>query len=224
MNAANILEFISELTKNNNREWFTAHKDWYEQSRQEFELICANFIQQVGVFDEEVRGLQPSDCIFRIYRDIRFSPDKTPYKNHFGAFFAKNGGRKSDRSGYYLHLQPGGNSLISCGIWCPPKELLTAVRQSIYDNIDEFLEIMEAPDFKKLYPQLWSFESLKKVPQGFPKDWEYSHYLKMKHYMVEHTLPDTLVAGEQFVNTVVEAAKISIPFNRFLNYTADEVL
>jgi uncharacterized protein (TIGR02453 family) len=104
--------------------------------------------------------------LFRIYRDIRFSPDKTPYKTHFAAYISL-GGRSSERAGYYIHLEPG-NCLLSGGVWMPPAPLLKKLRQEIYSQIDEFMDILDRPSFKKLYPELEG-DVLKRNPRGFPE-------------------------------------------------------
>ena len=101
-----IIDFLRDLVANNNRDWFAANKERYQTTLDAFREEVAWFIARIGEFDERVKYLTPEDCLFRIYRDIRFSPNKLPYKNHFGAYICPNGGRKSPLSGYYLHLQP----------------------------------------------------------------------------------------------------------------------
>ena len=101
-----LIEFLVELRKNNNREWFQAHKGVYDALRKQFIADVEQLIARLATYDEELRGLRVEDCIYRIYRDIRFSPDKTPYKTYFSAYMAR-GGKKSPRAGYYLHIEPG---------------------------------------------------------------------------------------------------------------------
>ncbi|MFT3754280.1 MAG: DUF2461 domain-containing protein [Paludibacter sp.] len=134
MNIHNILQFLEELKINNNREWFAENKDKYDVVRSDFEKLSKELIQQIAGFDEDIKHVDVKDCVFRIYRDTRFSHDKTPYKTHFGVFIASAGGRKSQRGGYYLHLDPAG-CFIATGVWCPQPDLLKALRQSVYDNI-----------------------------------------------------------------------------------------
>ena len=102
-----ILDFLAQLACNNNREWFNEHKDTYLRCQKQFEEFTAQWLERLVDIDPELLGLQPKDCIWRIYRDVRFSHDKRPFKEWFGAFPAVKGGRKSDRGGYYIHLQPG---------------------------------------------------------------------------------------------------------------------
>jgi len=222
MNIDNILRFLKELKINNNREWFAENKSWYNQVRAEFEFLSKDFILEISKFDEEIKHVEVKDCIFRIYKDIRFSHDKTPYKTHFGVFVASAGGRKSQRGGYYLHLDPDG-CFVAVGVWSPEPNLLKALRQSVYDNIDELNEIRNNPQFSKYFIDFFDEDKLKTVPKGFPKDFPDAELLKLKHYMVEYKLEDALREKEDFVQQVAEVAKTAYPLNRFLNYTVDEV-
>ena len=148
MNIPVIFQFLKDLSANNNREWFNEHKAEYETARVEFDNFLATVIARISLFDETIRGIQPKDCTYRIYRDTRFSADKTPYKIHFGGYINAKG-KKSDHCGYYVHLQPDG-SMLAGGSLCLPSNILKAVRQSIYDNIEEFVAIVEDPEFKKI--------------------------------------------------------------------------
>lgn len=224
MDGQNILNFLRQLIVNNNREWFAQNKEWYNDVKADFESMGEVLIRRIGEFDPDVRFLKAKDCIFRIYRDTRFSIDKTPYKDHMGIFIAANGGRKSYRGGYYFHIQPDGQSMLAGGVWCPTSELLKELRQSVYDNIDELLEIINQPTFKAYYPSFWDTEKLKTVPRGFPKDFEYAELLKLKHYMVEHYLTDKEVQQTDIIDRAVEGFRIMQPLNAFLNYTVDEVM
>ena len=103
---AEIMQFLTELKQNNNREWFQANKNRYDSLRKGFIDEVQQLIDRIALFDPEIAGLEAKDCLFRIYRDIRFSPDKTPYKIHFAAYMASCGGRGSERGGYYIHLEP----------------------------------------------------------------------------------------------------------------------
>lgn len=223
MNIDNILRFLNELKINNNREWFAENKTWYDQVRAEFEFLSKDFILEISKFDEDIKHVEVKDCIFRIYKDIRFSHDKTPYKTHFGVFVASAGGRKSQRGGYYLHLDPAG-SFVAVGVWNPESNLLKTLRQSVYDNIDELNEIRNNPEFSKYFIDFFDEDKLKTVPKGFPKDFPDAELLKLKHYMVEYKFEDALGKKEDFVQQVAEIAKTAYPLNRFLNYTVDEVI
>ena len=223
MDIDNLLRFLSELKVNNNREWFAENKTWYDQVRLQFEQMCKELITEISTFDEEIKHVEAKECVFRIYRDTRFSKDKTPYKTHFGVYIASDGGRKSKRAGYYLHLDPAG-CFIGSGVWCPDPVVLKALRQSVYDNIEELNEIRRSPEFSQYYNAFFEEDKLKTVPRGFPKDFPDAELLKLKHYLVDYPLDDTILHAPDFVSRVAAIAKCAYPFNSFLNYTVDEVV
>ncbi len=222
MNARNILDFLSELGKHNNREWFAENKNKYQLALSDFEKIVDYLIAQISLFDKDIVGLQAKDCTFRIYRDVRFSHDKSPYKNYFGAYISANGGRKSERAGYYVHIELG-NCMLTGGLYMPQPEVLKAVRQAVYDNIEEFKEIVEAPAFAQLFT-VGEVDKLKTIPRGFPKDFSDAEYLKQKHYTFSHMVKDDFWISDNCLEKAVEVFKTMYPGNRFLNYTVDEVL
>jgi uncharacterized protein (TIGR02453 family) len=215
-------EFLSQLKENNNREWFQANKPVYDALHEEYIAIVQQLIDRIAVFDGEVAGLEAKNCIFRIYRDIRFSNDKTPYKTHFGAFLAGKGGRTSSYAGYYFHIEPG-NSVLCGGSWCPEPQMLKQLRHDIYDNIEEFVAIIEDKKFKKLYSGL-DGEALKKIPEGFPKDLpdKYADILKHKNFTVYCNKLNDFFNTEDWLDRAVEDYKLLYPFNKFLNYTIGE--
>lgn len=218
---AEIIQFLRELQENNNRPWFQENKERFDALRKVFVEEVQELIGQISLFDPEVAGLEAKDCLFRIYRDTRFSPDKTPYKTYMSAFIAQ-GGRKSERGGYYIHLEPG-NSILSGGVWCPDAKLLKKLRQDIYDHIDEFVAIIEEPSFKAVFPVLEG-DMLKRMPVGFPADSPYDYILKHKDFSVICNKPDTFFSQPGWMAESVECFRKLLPFNRFLNYTVDEYL
>lgn len=223
MTTDRIISFLEALRPNNNREWFNDNKNLYEAAKLDFEAICKQLVVEIGQFDDDIKALNYKDCIFRIYKDTRFSHDKTPYKNHFGAFFASGGGRKSERAGYYFHLEDGGSFLAS-GVWSPPPGLLKALRQSVYDNIDELNEIISEEQFHKHFPKFFDDDKLKTVPRGFPKEFHDAELLKLKHYMVEYRLTPENLSSSSIAADVAQIFSIAHPLNQFLNYTVDEFL
>lgn len=219
MNISVAFDFLKNLAANNNREWFNEHREEYEKARLEFEKLVAAIIERISLFDESVRGIQLKDCTYRIYRDTRFSPDKTPYKTHFGAYINSKG-KKSDHSGYYVHLQPGG-SLLAGGSYCPPPKLLKALRQAVYDNIDEYRSIVEDPEFKKYFPRI-GYNFVKTAPKGFPKDFEYIDYLKCKEYCCDYAVCDNFFTSPDVLDRTEEAFRQLKRFSDFTNFTIDE--
>ncbi len=166
-----ILGFLWELQRNNNREWFHANKPRYDEVKRRIDDLAMRLIAAVAAVDPEAAMLTPRDCTYRIYRDTRFSNDKTPYKTHIGIFINPPGGKKSLTCGYYLHLEPG-KSFFAAGTICLPSPVIRAIRRSIYDNVDEYRSIVEDPQFTALFPRVGE-NPVKTAPQGFPKDWEY---------------------------------------------------
>lgn len=210
------LEFLKQLKANNNREWFAAHKHLYEQAHENVLDLTAALIAAIGSFDETVRSINPKDCIFRIYRDTRFSKDKTPYKPNFGAHITPSGkGPSSVRSGYYIHVEPGG-SFIGGGAYHPDGPRLQGIRDLIVHESKEFLSIVEAPDFKRLFGAVQG-EKLKNPPKGYEKDHPMIEYLKHKDFYVGREIPDSLLVSDKLIPECVEAYKIVAEFNEFVD-------
>ena len=223
MQATEIIQFLSALSENNNREWFTENKKWFDKCKKEFDQLSTALISKIAEFDDDIKNVEASECEFRIYRDVRFSHDKTPYKTHFGVFVASAGGRKSQRGGYYLHLDPAG-CFVGVGVWCPQPNLLKALRKSVYDNIDELNEIRFEKNFASKFQKFFEEDKLKTVPAGFPKDFAEAELLKLKHYLVEYKFDAALLDSDDFVNKISDIFKTAYPFNKFLNYIVDEVI
>lgn len=221
------LQFIAELAANNNREWFAANKERYLAIRAKLESFTAQWVAQLRQMDPEIEPLQPKDCLYRIYRDTRFSKDKTPYKHWMGIYVAKHGGRRSPYGGYYLHLQPG-QCLFAGGIWCPEPELLKRLRQDVYDNVDEIEQIFARPEVNTYFSTFESEDNYKKVPTSFlsanpsyPHDWPHADWLKYKSYNFSCPLSDDLVAQPDFLDQLMLRCRAAKPINDFLNYTLD---
>ena len=128
-----IINFLKDLEQNNNREWFQANKVHYDTAKAEFETFINSLIPAIAKFDDSVKLITAKECIFRIFRDVRFAKDKSPYKTNFGAFIAK-GGRKNHGPGYYFHLQPG-ECFLSGGVWMPSPDIMKKIRQEIFDKL-----------------------------------------------------------------------------------------
>lgn len=216
-----ILAFLQELRENNDREWFAAHKSRYQDLKLGFDGLVEELIAKLGVWDEEVRGLKAKDCVYRIYRDVRFSPDKSPYKTHFGAYICGFRGRNSGRCGYYIHIEPG-SCLLGGGCYCPDAALLKRLRKDIYDNIEEFTSILRDPEFCREFPEIDPADKLKKVPAPFPADFPEGDLLKYKHYDVVSVKPDRWFCSKDLSEKADSVFRTMYKFNRFLNYTIDE--
>jgi len=209
------LLFLKDLEDNNNRDWLQAHKKEFEKAKANFAEFVGELIVGISGFDPEVSGLAPDACIFRIYRDIRFSKDKSPYKTHFGAYISP-GGRKTNAPGYYIHIQPGGQSFLAAGKHMPePKELLS-IRQAVAGKTDEFLKIVENKKFRERFGDMHG-DNLKTAPKGFSSDHPALEYLKLKGFTVA-TPPekDTAVTSADFPASVVKTFKETKPLIDFL--------
>ena len=205
-------QFLKTLKKNNNREWFGENKTKYEKARSDFEQLVAQLIQSISQFDLEVKYLQPKKCMFRIYRDTRFSLDKTPYKTHLGAVFSENKG-----SGYYLHVDPEG-SFLTCGHYMLTPEQLKKVRQGIYDDFDTFQGILTDNNFKEEIGDLYrDDDTLKRVPNGFDKEHPSAEYLKLKRFYVMKNISGEKVLSKDFVEYASGIYKKMQPLNDYLN-------
>ena len=213
-----ILPFLQDLAQNNNRSWFQENRERYNIARQAVLDLTATLINEIGQFDPQVRYLEPKDCLFRIYRDTRFSLDKSPYKRHFGSYIAMNGGHRSTFSGYYIHLQPG-NCMLSGGIWCPDNQGVKHFRSYIDTEYDSLFEIMAQPDFKHYFGnKLTCFESLKRPPMGYPTDHPAIELLKMKQWLTEHHFDDSLLNNpQQLITHLTQAAHAMMPFSHWCN-------
>lgn len=208
------LEFLADLVAHNTREWFAEHKNRYDSARKDYISFLDEMLLEMQHFEPAARGQQGKDLVFRIYRDVRFSNDKRPYKDHFGAYVAE-GGRKSTYPGYYLHLAGNNNSFVAGGLWMPPSDQLKAVRQEIDYNLNEFKSIVEAADFRKRFGELQG-EQLKTTPKGYDKENPAVNYLRHKSWNAVMPLPDALVLEDNFLQVVLDAFQALKPFNDFL--------
>lgn len=213
-----IFDFLIDLKQNNNRDWFQENKKRYEDSRTNFLSMVEYLIRRIAEFAPEVKSLEAKNAVFRIYRDIRFSKDKTPYKTQFGAYMAP-GGRKSIYAGYYLHLEPG-NSFIAGGSYCPQSEFLKKIRSEIYYNVEEFKSLINNKQFAELFNEIHG-NKLVRPPAGFPKDFEDIELLKFKDYTIFHPVSDKEVIGKGFQEKVVTTFKAMKSFNDFINRSLD---
>ncbi|MDX5443615.1 MAG: DUF2461 domain-containing protein [Hymenobacteraceae bacterium] len=215
------IQFLADLVENNNREWFEQNKKRYDVARKDFLNFVDALIPGIAGFDEAAKDQKAKDTVFRIYRDIRFSNDKTPYKNHFGSYIAE-GGRKSIKPGYYLHISPGNKSFIAGGLWMPPAPELKAARQEIDYNWEEFKGIIEDPSFKKLFNGVEG-EKLKTTPKGYDADNPAIEMLRYKSWNVSHTFTDKEVTSDDFLEKCLEIFEAMKPFNDFLKRAIEDV-
>ena len=207
------LQFLRNLEKNNSREWFNENKTLYQEAQQDVISFVEKLMEEMADFDEEIGKLEAKKSVFRIYRDTRFSKDKTPYKTNFGAGLGMGKGNKI--SGYYLHIEPG-KSFLAGGVYKPEPSVLKTIRQEISAFGDEFKAILEQDEFRNYFRGLSVEDKLKKVPQGFEKDDKMAEYLKLKHFIVTHPISDEQLLSENAVKEFTKIFKAMKPLNDFL--------
>ena len=214
------LQFLRTLKQNNQRDWYHAHKQEADNAKKNYEDFAGVLLENLKSFDKTLQNLEIKQSIFRIYRDVRFSSNKEPYKTHFGVYFAKNGGKNSDFAGYYFHLDPE-ESFFGGGIYMPLPEYLKIIRKEIYYQIDEFKTIITASDFKKYYDGIENIEKLKKPPVDFPKDFPEIELLKNKHFFTSHYFDSQDALKDDFSIYVSNGFKAVKPLVDFINFTID---
>lgn len=214
------ITFLKQLKKHNERPWFDDHKDQYLAAKSDFEQFIHRLLVKYGKTDPAIGLLSVKDCVFRIYRDVRFSKDKTPYKAHFAAGMNK-GGKKVHFPGYYLHIEPGGNSYLGGGIWRPDREALHKVRQEIDYSYDDFLAIIQRPAFKKRFGDLSVADKLVRPPKGYDADNPAIEFLKLRSFIAGCSLEDKILTSETLEKEVIGFFKQIKPFTDFLERALD---
>lgn len=213
---ASTVRFLKDLKKNNNKPWFEENKDAYLASKLDVENFTRQVIEGLGKIDPDIAALQPKDVIFRIYRDVRFSKDKTPYKTNMGASFNR-GGKKAPTAGYYLHIEPG-ESIAGGGLWMPMPSELAKVRQELDYNFDEWKKIIQRPAFKKYFPLgIEGIETLSRPPKGYEENNPAIEFLKMKCFIVSHEFTDADLQSKTLLKDVLKTFETMKAFVDFLN-------
>ncbi|RYU87319.1 DUF2461 domain-containing protein [Mucilaginibacter terrigena] len=209
------LDFLKELVDNNKREWFQANKERYDKARENVIDLAANVITKLHKVDPSVSAdLDPKKCVMRIYRDIRFSKNKTPYKNNFGISLPTQGSKLGGVE-YYLQIQPG-KSFIAGGYWMPEAEHLKAIRQEIDYNANDLKRIINDKGFVKLFGDFRAQDQLKTTPKGYDADNENIDLLKLKSFIVSHPLKDKEVISKDAAGLIVDICSKLYPLNIFL--------
>ncbi|MBI1221958.1 MAG: TIGR02453 family protein [Bacteroidetes bacterium] len=214
-----VIPFLRKLKKNNQREWFQANKKDYESAKQELSTFLDGLIEELQKTDPELNGLQAKDCMFRIFRDTRFSKNKDPYKTNMGAVIAP-GGRKSEKALYYFHIDPDG-CFLAGGSYKPESKKLNMIRQEIDYNLDEFNAILEDPEFKKFFSGLDQRDRLKNAPKGYDPDSPAIDYLKNKSFIVSYPFDVQEIESESFQKFCLKVYGKMKPLNDFLNRATD---
>ena len=211
------IDFLKKLRRNNNREWFQDNKPLYQAAVADFTVVIEELIAAVAKFDPLIGTVKAKDCLFRVFRDVRFSKDKSPYKSNFGAAFGL-GGRKGvgDRGGYYLHVEPGGKSFIGGGMYMPPSDVLQRLRESISEDPRPLRKVVAAAGFRKTFGELRG-EQLKRIPRGFDKEDPAEDLLRMKSFTAWHNLYDEDLLAKDFVKKAAASCKQLKPLLDYIN-------
>jgi len=213
---ASTVKFLKDLKKNNNKPWFEKNKQVYLDAKEDIELFVEQVIEGFGKIDADINPLHPKDCTYRIYRDVRFSSDKTPYKTNMGAYLNK-GGKKSPTAGYYMHVEPG-RSMAGGGLWMPMAPELSKVRQEIDYNYAEWSKIIGDRNFKKVFPDgLDQEEKLSRPPKGYDDENPAIEFLKLKSFIVTRTFTDAEVQAKSFLKDIIKSFTAMGVFVHFLN-------
>lgn len=216
MNTQVIIDYLSSLSINNNREWYHANKDDYKKANDEFEKLLQTLMLEIGKFDSSILHNNPKDLTFKIVRDTRFSHDKSPYNPAFRAHISSKG-KLPVPVGYYLMIKPGNQSFLGGGLFADMfKDATTMVRDYIVKHGEEWEKIIHEPEFEKYFTVQGT--ALKKVPAGYEKEHPQADYLKFKSWYLEYPLRDEdVIDAEGFLVKAVELFRIMKPFNDYLN-------
>ena len=209
------LKFLRALKRNNRRDWFNTHRDEYEQYiREPMTAVVDRLADDFRAFAPELVA-NPKVSMYRIYRDTRFSENKTPYKTHVAAVFPTRGLLKHQGAGVYFHISPT-EVWVGGGMYAPEPAQLYLVREHIAANVKQLRAIVESPGFRRQVGQLEG-EKLKRVPRGFAKDHDAAEYLKHRHFIAGAEFPAALAASPRFYRTLLSVFRQVLPLSRFLN-------
>jgi uncharacterized protein (TIGR02453 family) len=209
------LIFLKTLKANNNKDWFDKNKNRYLAAKANVEDLVNQILKEISIFDKNLAGLTAKDCLFRIYRDVRFAKDKKPYKTNMGASI-NAGGKKAETAGYYLHIEPG-NSFLAGGRWMPSSDHLYKIRQEIDYNGEKLKKVLSNKTFKNYYGKLDEEYKLTRPPKGYEKDHPDIELLKLNSFIAWHQYKDKEVLAKNFSKEISRGAKIMKPFLDFLN-------
>ncbi|MCI8405107.1 MAG: DUF2461 domain-containing protein [Clostridia bacterium] len=216
MDLHSILNYLSELDKNNEREWYHAHKTEYKNADTEFKGLLQTLISGIGGFDESILHNDPGSLTFKLVRDTRFSHDKSPYNPAFRAHIGPKG-KLPVPVGYYIMIKPDNRSFLGGGLFADMfKDATNMVRDYISLHPSELNNIISSPDFTTLFKVQGT--ALKNVPAGYDKEHPMAEFLKNKSWYLEYPIRDEeLYDAEKFVSTALNIFEKMKPFNDYLN-------
>ena len=219
-----VLQFLRDLAQHNDRAWFNEHKERYLAVQQRWNEFCESLIREIGAFDPDIARLTLRDCTYRIYRDTRFSPDKSPYKTHFGVFLAP-GGKKSMHAGYYFHVGTGESNeypqghMLAAGNYCYEPKAIQILREDISDGWESFQnEVLAVADPRFVVDQEGA---LKRVPKGYAPDAPYADWMRLKSYCLVMNVDDDFITQPDLAKRVADLFRTTKPFNDYINRAVD---
>ena len=217
-----VLRFLRSLSLHNDKVWFEAHRADYLKAKATVGELAAKLIEGIRSFDDTIGPLSVSDCTYRIYRDVRFSKDKSPYKTYMGVF-VNRGGKKSGYSGYYFHVDGNGDHMLAVGNYYTEPRVLKTLREDIELGGGDFRRILEGTSSGLV---LDTSESLKKVPKGFPAESPDAEYFKLRNFSLVQPLDDDFILSPNLADNVLAIFKTGKPFldyvNRAIDYCREE--
>ena len=221
-----VLQFLRDLAQHNDRAWFNEHKERYLAVQQRWNEFCESLIGEIGAFDPDIARLTLRDCTYRIYRDTRFSPDKSPYKTHFGVFLAP-GGKKSMHAGYYFHVGTGESNeypqghMLAAGNYCYEPKAIQILREDISDGWESFQnEVLAVADPRFVVDQEGA---LKRVPKEYAPDAPYADWMRLKSYCLVMNVDDDFITRPDLAKRVADLFRTTKPFNDYINRAVDFV-
>ena len=209
MDFPRLTAFLADLAENNRREWFEEHRPEYQALRDDFTAFVGELIERTADFDERVRWKDPKDCLFRIYRDVRFSHDKSPYKTTFSAYISEQN-RRGAPPGYYLEVDEKGVMLAAAGIWLPPADVLARLRASLAEHPERFEKVLRARGFRKTFGGLQG-DQLTRPPRGYTAETPLIEHIRRKSYIVWRETDAREMTHDDALAYVVESFRTAKP-------------
>ena len=208
-----IISFLEDLAANNDRAWFEANRDRYKAVKSRMDAVAKDFIEAVAAFDPSVEGVQVKDATYRIYRDTRFTKDKSPYKTWFGVYVCPRG-KRSGLSGYYMHVEPDQNHYMLCtGAYCPTAGEIKSVREEIMTEGENFVETIRQAEGFDID---WS-TAYKRMPQGWSAEDPHSEYYRLRNFLLVKLIDRDFVLSDDFISRAADQMSRTRPFNDTLN-------
>ena len=208
-----IINFLEDLAANNDRAWFEANRDRYKAVKSRMDAVAKDFIEAVAAFDPSVERVQVKDATYRIYRDTRFTKDKSPYKTWFGVYVCPRG-KRSGLSGYYMHVEPDQNHYMLCtGAYCPTAGEIKSVREEIMTEGDAFVETIRQAEGFDID---WS-TAYKRMPQGWSAEDPHSEYYRLRNFLLVKLIDRDFVLSDDFISRAADQMSRTRPFNDTLN-------